>query len=91
MRNGGLNTVLDAIAAQTPMLALPIAFDQPGAAARMRHAGAGLVASPRLAGAGHLARQLRQLLDDATFVERLAPLAADIVEAALGLASVEAA
>jgi zeaxanthin glucosyltransferase len=30
--HAGLNTVLDAIAAQTPMLALPIAFDQPGAA-----------------------------------------------------------
>jgi zeaxanthin glucosyltransferase len=37
--------------ARTPILALPIAFDQPGAAARILHAGIGLRASPRLAGA----------------------------------------
>ena len=30
---GGSNTVLDALAAGTPVLVLPIAFDQPGVAA----------------------------------------------------------
>ncbi|WP_062013678.1 glycosyltransferase [Aureimonas sp. AU4] len=35
--HGGLNTVLDALATRTPMLALPIAFDQPGVGARIRH------------------------------------------------------
>ncbi|WP_122847874.1 glycosyltransferase [Pseudomonas viridiflava] len=33
--HGGLNTVMDAIAAGTPMLVMPIAFDQPGVAARV--------------------------------------------------------
>ncbi len=33
--HGGLNTVMDAIAACTPMLVMPIAFDQPGVAARV--------------------------------------------------------
>ena len=100
--HAGLNTVLDAIAARTPMLALPIAFDQPGAAARIVHAGVGLRASPRLAGAGRLASHLRQLLDGAAFAPSLAaladdvarsggtPRAADIVEAALDLRAVAA-
>jgi zeaxanthin glucosyltransferase len=40
--HGGLNTVMDAIVASTPLLALPIAFDQPGVAARVQQAGLGL-------------------------------------------------
>jgi zeaxanthin glucosyltransferase len=40
--HGGLNTVMDAVAAGTPILALPITFDQPGVAARVAHAGIGL-------------------------------------------------
>ncbi|SDW75378.1 glycosyltransferase, MGT family [Pseudomonas syringae] len=40
--HGGLNTVMDAIAANTPMLVMPIAFDQPGVAARVSYRGAGL-------------------------------------------------
>jgi MGT family glycosyltransferase len=95
--HAGLNTVLDAIAARTPILALPIAFDQPGAASRILHAGVGLRASPRLAGAATIERQLRRLLQEPQFRERLdvlgadlaqaggTPRAADIVEAALRL------
>lgn len=95
--HAGLNTVLDAIAARTPILALPIAFDQPGAASRILHAGIGLRASPRLAGAATLERQLRRLFDEPQFGQRLdalgldlaraggTPRAADIVEAALRL------
>ncbi|MFB8829302.1 glycosyltransferase [Azotobacter sp. CWF10] len=47
--HAGLNTVLDALVAGTPMLALPIAFEQPAIAARVVHAGAGLRAFPLLA------------------------------------------
>lgn len=95
--HAGLNTVMDAIAARTPMLALPIAFDQPGAAARICHAGIGLRASPRFAGPRHLAAQLRRLLDEPGFSRRLdrmadavagaggAARAADIVEQGLRL------
>lgn len=95
--HAGLNTVMDAIAARTPILALPIAFDQPGAASRICHAGIGLRASPRFAGPARLATHLRRLLDDPEYGRRLAvlseqlaqaggtPRAADIVEAALNL------
>ena len=95
--HAGLNTVMDAAAAHTPVLALPIAFDQPGVAARIRPAGVGLSASPRFTSSTMLARHLRRLLDEPAFKQRCLPLAdgvrqaggsaraADIVEAALGI------
>jgi len=79
--HAGSNTVMDAIAASTPILALPIAFDQPGAAARIRHAGIGLSASPRFASPAQMARLLRRLLDEPGFAQRMAPLAADLARA----------
>jgi MGT family glycosyltransferase len=97
--HAGWNTIMDAIATQTPILALPIAFDHPGGAARVRHAGIGIQASARWSPPRTLARHLRRLLDDGSFKERLQPLgaavaraggtarAADIVEAALGLSA----
>ncbi|WP_462382822.1 glycosyltransferase [Pseudomonas sp. Marseille-QA0892] len=65
--HAGLNTVMDAFVAQTPILALPIAFDQPGVAARVVHAGAGLKASVRLASVQGLSTRLERLLADPSF------------------------
>lgn len=45
--HGGLNTALDAVEAGVPMLVLPMAFDQPGVAARVAHHGIGLALTPR--------------------------------------------
>lgn len=93
--HAGSNTIMDAIAARTPILALPIAFDQPGTAARVVHTGIGLKASARLSGSAQLARLLRRLLDEDGFRTRLDAMgesvasaggtvrAADIIEAAL--------
>ena len=93
--HAGSNTIMDAIAARTPILALPIAFDQPGTAARVVHAGIGLKASARFTGSAQLARLLRRLLDEDSFATRLDAMAgsvaaaggtlraADIIEAAL--------
>ncbi|MFC0666711.1 glycosyltransferase [Azotobacter chroococcum] len=93
--HAGLNTVLDALVAGTPMLALPIAFNQPAIAARVVYAGAGLRASPLLAQRSTLRRLLRRLLDEPAFAEHAtrigaearqaggAERAADIVEAVL--------
>jgi zeaxanthin glucosyltransferase len=95
--HAGANTVMEAIATSTPILALPIAFDHPGAAARVEYAGVGLRASPRFASVGELSGKLRRLLDEPGFRQRMAPLAdqirqaggapraADVIEAALGL------
>jgi UDP:flavonoid glycosyltransferase YjiC (YdhE family) len=93
--HAGSNTVMDAIAARTPILALPIAFDQPGTAARVVHAGLGLKASARFAGSTQLRKLLERLLTESSFAMRLDALsgavasaggtvrAADIIEAAL--------
>lgn len=95
--HAGSNTVMDAIAARTPILALPIAFDQPGTASRVAHAGIGLKASPQFASSDHMAKLLKRLLNESSFASRLealsgsvaasggAPRAADIIEAALHL------
>jgi zeaxanthin glucosyltransferase len=45
--NCGFNTVLDALAADLPMVAMPLAFEQPAIAARIEHAGVGKALSAR--------------------------------------------
>ncbi|PZO82120.1 MAG: zeaxanthin glucosyltransferase [Mesorhizobium amorphae] len=45
--HAGLNTVLDALEAEKPMLCVPLAFDQPGVAARVARVGAGEVLKER--------------------------------------------
>lgn len=101
--HAGLNTVMDALLAGTPMLTLPIAFDQPGVAARVVHSGCGLRLTPALAGTGALRRHLRRLLDEPAFTARAqalgeavadaggAPRAAALIEAALGRARADVA
>ncbi|MGI3747386.1 MAG: glycosyltransferase [Janthinobacterium lividum] len=88
--HGGMNTVMDAIVARTPMLVMPIAFDQPGVASRVTHAGIGLQLR-RGARAGQIRERLTQLRGLSTEpFDRLATelaraggtsRAADIVEA----------
>ena len=65
--HGGLNTVLDALAASTPMLVLPVAFDQPGVATRVVHAGAGLKLTPRWATETSIANALDRLIREPGF------------------------
>ena len=79
--HAGLNTVMDALEAGTPQLALPIAFDQPGVAARVAHAGTGLKLLPPLASQAALRRALRRLLDEPAFKARSADLGQDIAAA----------
>ena len=40
--HGGLNTVLEALAQGVPLVAIPVAYDQPGVAARIKHSRTGL-------------------------------------------------
>ncbi|MFC3606706.1 glycosyltransferase [Stutzerimonas tarimensis] len=79
--HAGLNTVMDALVAGTPMLALPIAFDQPGVAARVVHHGVGLRALPALASRAILVRSLRRLLDEPQFASRAAALGQEVSQA----------
>jgi len=74
--HAGLNTVLDALEAGVPMLALPIAFDQPGVAARIEHAGVGLRLQPQPATPTRIGLALQWLLDAGAFRPRAAHLGA---------------
>ncbi|MFL9814267.1 glycosyltransferase family 1 protein [Stutzerimonas sp. VN223-3] len=95
--HAGLNTVLDALEAGVPSLALPIAFDQPGVAARVVHAGVGLRLDRRWASRRRIVQALRRLLREPSFGQRAqtlgaevragggAPRAAQLIEEALGI------
>ncbi len=61
--HGDLDIVLEAVVAETPILALPIAADQPGVAARVAYSGSGVHAS-RHSSSRDLAEHLRHLLEN---------------------------
>jgi len=65
--HGGFNTVLDALAAGVPIVALPIAFEQPGTAARIAYVGAGRVVSPRGLTTPVLAQALRSVMAEPSY------------------------
>ncbi|WP_279480505.1 glycosyltransferase [Aureimonas sp. SK2] len=65
--HAGLNTVLDAMEAGVPTLAVPIAYDQPGVAARLVHHGAGLKLSRRRLTPDAVEAALTQLLSEPRF------------------------
>lgn len=93
--HGGLNTVMDALAAGVPIVCIPIAFEQAAIAARIVHAGAGLRVRRRFLSASHLGETMRRVLTERRFREAAGRLsaaiaaaggverAADIVEAVL--------
>ena len=65
--HGGFNSVLDALAARIPIVAVPIAFEQPATAARLAFVGAGLRVLPRRLGVARLAAALRRVIDDPAY------------------------
>jgi UDP:flavonoid glycosyltransferase YjiC (YdhE family) len=65
--HAGFNTVLDALAAGVPIVAVPIGFEQPATAARIARIGAGRMLSPRRADARTLAGALRAVLEDPSY------------------------
>ena len=76
--HAGLNTVMDALAARTPMLAIPIAFDQPGVAARIVHAGVGMKVSPRFTAALGIAERLEMITTEPRFANNLERLGSEV-------------
>jgi MGT family glycosyltransferase len=67
--HGGLNTVMEALAAGVPLVVMPLANDQPGVAERVRFHGLGEVVARR-AGAAALRAAVRRVLAEPRYVER---------------------
>jgi zeaxanthin glucosyltransferase len=92
--HGGLNTVLEPLAAGLPMVVMPLAFEQSATAARLDHAGVARVLGRR-ASARRLAEAIAEVRSDPVYRERAAAVrremaqaggvrrAADLIEAAL--------
>ncbi|RYE85938.1 MAG: hypothetical protein EOP19_08180 [Hyphomicrobiales bacterium] len=95
--HGGMNTVLDALQRRVPLLVIPIAFDQPGIAARVVHHGVGRMRARRGLTAAKVEMDLRALIGstgtrnaalalgrDIGADQHGAQRAADLIEAAIG-------
>ncbi|MCJ8139062.1 glycosyltransferase [Falsirhodobacter halotolerans] len=89
--HGGLNTVMEALMRGVPLLAIPLAFDQFGVAARVVHHGAGLRLSRHRLGVEKVQAAVERLLRDPTFARNAArfpagggvKMSVDRIEAAL--------
>lgn len=79
--HAGMNTVLDCAAAGVPMVAIPLAFEQPATAARLAHHGIGRVIPPRRANRAAIRAALADVLGDARLREALRPVAAEMAAA----------
>lgn len=86
--HGGFNTVLDALAAGIPIVAVPLAFEQPATAARLARVGAACVVSPADGGRGALEPALRRVLTNPTYRQAARLFA---IEMAAGGGATEAA
>lgn len=76
--HGGLNTVLDCAAAGVPMLALPLAFEQPGIAARIEARGLGLRLNARRPDPQAIRDALRDLLSQPHWRDSLSTAATEL-------------
>ncbi len=79
--HAGLNTVLESLTQGVPQLAIPIAYDQPGVAARIANKKTGVVTSLDKLTADHLSTLLDKVLSDCTYRENATRLQRAIAEA----------
>jgi len=95
--HAGLNTVLESLAQGVPQVAIPVAFDQPGVAARIAHHRTGVVTSLDKLTADHLSTLLDEALNNSAYRDNARRMqkaiaeanglsaAVDIIEQALGI------
>jgi zeaxanthin glucosyltransferase len=79
--HAGVNTVLEALIRGVPMVALPRSADQPGMAARVRHAGAGLLGSFGHSSRAQIRQMVEQVLADGSFRQRAASMGQSVLAA----------
>jgi zeaxanthin glucosyltransferase len=76
--HAGFNTVMEALTEGLPMVALPLAFDQPAVGARIKRAGAGEVVKPHAATTAHLYEAIARVLDTPSYRARAEVIQAEI-------------
>ena len=79
--HAGLNTVLESLAQGVPQVAIPVAFDQPGIAARIAHHRTGVVTSLDKLTADHLSTLLDDALNNSAYRNNAHRLQRAIAEA----------
>ena len=79
--HAGFNTVLDALSFGVPILALPLAFEQPATGARLVRAGVGRVVRPIAATPRRLRKEIRALLNEPGYRSTAAGLRSEIASA----------
>jgi zeaxanthin glucosyltransferase len=96
--HGGHNTALESLAQGVPMVAIPIAFDQPGVAARIAYHGVGEFTEIEDLSVEKLSKLIRTVLENPSYRDRARhfqeviaqtqglDVAADIIEHAFGIA-----
>jgi zeaxanthin glucosyltransferase len=67
LTHGGLNTVLDALACGVPLLVMPITYEQPAIAQRVRWVGAGETIPFSGLNASRITAQIKNVLGDAAY------------------------
>ena len=78
--HAGFNTVLDALSFGVPLVAMPLAFEQPATAARLARAGVAEIV-PKGAGPKQLRRVIQQVLAEPSYGANAARLQAEIASA----------
>lgn len=76
----GMNTVLDAMAEGVPLVAMPIAFEQPATAARLAYAGVAEVVPAGRASQKRLTAALRTVLEKPSYRENAKRIAAEMAQ-----------
>jgi zeaxanthin glucosyltransferase len=79
--HAGFNTVLDALSFGVPMLALPMAFEQPATTARLLRAGVARSVPPRAARPGRLRLEIEALLEQESYRSAAAIVQSEIASA----------
>ena len=78
--HAGLNTVLETLSQGVPMVALPIANDQPGVAARVAYLGAGEMIPLKIVTPQRLRESLLKVLSNSAYRERARVVQAEIAK-----------
>jgi zeaxanthin glucosyltransferase len=81
LTHAGLNTVLDSLAAAVPLIAMPITYEQPAIAARLKASGAGLSIAPARLSAVNIREGILRILRDSSYRDRAQSAADEICEA----------